>query len=85
MQAHTKNYLSFFGFQIAEDCFCEIPTCGKPAVDIHHIKPRSKFGSKNKNQQDHITNLIGLCRVHHEDAHNNTLTKEYLFSIIESR
>lgn len=85
MQKHTQNYLSFFGHKIAEDCFCEIPGCPKNSVDIHHIIPRSKFGTKTKDKQDHISNLIGLCRIHHEDAHNNTLTKEYLLNLVSER
>jgi len=45
---------------------------------LHHITPRSKFGSKEKAKQDNIENLIALCRFHHEQAHANILTKEYL-------
>lgn len=65
--------MDFFGFKIAEDCFCEV--CGVMANDIHHIIPRSKFGTKTKHLQDDVSNLIALCRKHHEDAHNNILTK----------
>jgi len=37
--------------------------------DIHHIEPRSSFGSKRKDEQDKIENLIGLCRECHNKAH----------------
>lgn len=55
------------------------------ARDIHHIIPRSKFGSKRKEEQDHVTNLIGLCRPCHDDAHANKITKEQLQEIITQR
>lgn len=73
--------MSHFGYQIAEDCFCEV--CGSPAIDIHHVIPRSKFGSKTKHLQDSIGNLIGLCRKHHEDAHSNKITKDELLDIVK--
>ncbi len=69
----------FFGYQIAEDCECEI--CRSPCQDIHHIIPRSKFGKKRKDEQDYVRNLIGLCRLHHDQAHAEVLTKEYLTEI----
>ncbi|WP_368366337.1 HNH endonuclease [Chryseobacterium sp. SSA4.19] len=39
---------------------------------------RSEFGSKTKDQQDKIDNLIALCRTCHEKAHANIFTKEFL-------
>lgn len=81
MQAHTETYMNFFGYQIAEDCFCEIPGCGRPTIDVHHIIPRSKFGKKTKDEQNDIKNLIGLCREHHNDAHAEKLTREFLTNI----
>lgn len=47
-------------------------------MDIHHIIPRSKFGSKRKDEQDDIKNLMALCRKHHDEAHAEKLSKEYL-------
>lgn len=81
MQQHTKNYLSYFGFP--DFVACE--NCGAPSVDIHHVIPRSKFGKKEKDKQDHISNLIALCRSCHEKAHANILTKEYLTNLILKR
>lgn len=77
--------MAFFGHKVVEDCFCEIPGCGSPCIDVHHVIPRSKFGSKRKDEQDHITNLIGLCRPHHDSAHANILTKEYLLQLTNKR
>ena len=60
MKNHTKTYLKYFGFNIPEDCFCEI--CGVYANDIHHIESRGMGGSNNK---DNVENLMALCRKHH--------------------
>lgn len=79
MQNHIKNYLNFFGFKLQEDCECEV--CGSPAQDIHHIIPRSKFGSKRKDEQDDPKNLIALCRLHHDASHAEEFTKEDLKEI----
>lgn len=38
-------------------------------ADVHHIIKRSKFGSRRKEEQDSIENLIGLCRSCHERSH----------------
>lgn len=78
MQKHTKVYLEFFpshtGFY-----HCEI--CHNEATEIHHITRRSEFGSKMKDQQDVIENLIALCRKCHELSHANIFTKEYLSEV----
>lgn len=79
MQNHIKVYMEFFGFRIQEDASCEV--CGAPAQDIHHIIPRSKFGSKRKYEQDDIKNLIALCRIHHEQAHAEKFTKQTLTNV----
>jgi len=80
MTPHVKTYLNYFGYTIADRIGCEV--CSSyHSVDIHHITPRSKFGSKTKDIQDNIENLIALCWHHHEHAHANILTKEYLTDI----
>jgi 5-methylcytosine-specific restriction endonuclease McrA len=56
--------------------------CRAVSVDIHHIIPRSKFGSKRKHEQDSIENLIALCRPCHEKAHAGVFSKEYLTEIV---
>lgn len=52
-----------------ENVVCEHPVCWAVAVDIHHIDPRSSFGSKRKHEQDAPENLVALCRKHHDEAH----------------
>ena len=76
MQPHIRNYLQSRGYDESDVILCEV--CGDVAVDIHHIVPRSKFGSKRKKEQDDPSNLIGVCRVCHDKAHSGELTKEYL-------
>ena len=79
MQNHTSVYLDYFGYSGYEWCQCEV--CGGTLQDIHHVIPRSKFGSKRKKEQDDISNLIGLCRICHDKAHNGTYDKDYLKEI----
>jgi hypothetical protein len=83
MQAHTKNYLRAMGLTPGDFIPCEV--CQIPAVDIHHVIPRSKFGKKRKAEQDNISNLIALCRVCHDKAHANIISKEELTEIITKR
>lgn len=64
MKPHTKIYLNYFGFQIPQDCFCEV--CGSPAVDVHHIEARG-MGGDPQGKKDVIENLQALCR----DCHTN--------------
>lgn len=52
MERHVKNYLKAFGFSGIEFIPCE--SCGNSAVDIHHIHPRSFFGSKRKDSCSYL-------------------------------
>lgn len=65
MQPHTKIYMDFFGYTIADWCPCEIPGCGQAMVDVCHIDARGMGGNPNKDKDD-IKNLMGKCRAHHE-------------------
>lgn len=56
--------MQFFGYKTAEEIPCEF--CGRPAVDVHHLIPKS---IAPKHKVNLITNLIGLCREHHNQAH----------------
>jgi len=80
MTPHVKNYLKYYNLTTADIILCEVCQSNQ-SIDLHHIIPRSKFGSKTKDIQDNIENLIALCRHHHEQAHANILTKEYLTDI----
>lgn len=83
MKHHTKIYFNYFGYDVNSWIACEV--CAQNAVDIHHIVPRSRFGSKKKDEQDHISNLIALCRVCHNKAHDNVISKETLQEIVINR
>ena len=65
MTPHAKIYMQHFDYVVAEEIMCE--ACGSPAQDIHHIYGRGEG-------RDVITNLMALCRKHHEKAHS-TITK----------
>jgi len=60
MLNHTKVYMKYFDYVVAEEIPCE--ACGNLAVDIHHINGRGK-------DKDVIKNLMALCRKHHIQAH----------------
>ena len=69
MQKHTKVYRDFWWDQLtlAQTEHCRIcNTWG--GVDIHHIQGRSKYG-------DQITNLICLCRKHHDLCRDKEFNK----------
>ena len=57
MQKHTKIYMDYFGYTIADFIPCEV--CGKQANDIHHIEARGMGGDPSK---DVIENLQAVCR-----------------------
>jgi Fe2+ or Zn2+ uptake regulation protein len=86
MQRHTANYLKAFGYDESDVIMCE--ACQKRVcVDIHHVEPRSAFGSTRKHEQDHHSNLVGLCRECHDEAHGyqSRIVKEALKKIIQKR
>lgn len=64
MTPHVRTYMKYFGYKIQSDIMCEY--CGSPANDVHHLQPRS---IAPKHKVNLITNLMGLCREHHERAH----------------
>ena len=83
MQPHIKNYFKAFGYDESSVILCEL--CGSVASDVHHVLARSKFGKKRKAEQDNVNNLVALCRLCHNKAHDNIVTKEFLLNIIEKR
>ena len=80
MQKHTQIYLQGMGYKTTDFVPCEV--CGSQAVDIAHIVARSKFCSKRKQDQDHITNLCAMCRnCHYDYDFKNRWTKEEIMQI----
>jgi len=73
MKPHIKIYLKHFGYGEQDVILCE--ACSRPAVDVHHVKYKSRGGT------DEIENLIGLCRKCHNLAHNETLKESDLLLI----
>ena len=78
MKKYVKNYLKHHRLDETDYLECEIPECCDLAVDIHHVVYKSQGGT------DEASNLIALCRKHHEDAHKKILTVEQLFGIVQS-
>ena len=79
MQKHTKIYMQYFGYQIPEDADCEKCWFDNPQIfvfiqDIHHIRGRGKG-------MDVIENLVGLCRKHHNDCHNEVIKKSEIQAV----
>ena len=53
-----------------------MPECQENAVDTHHIKFQESADDNNFINHIHKnndSNLIGLCKKHHEDVHNDKL------------
>ena len=67
---YKETYRKYFGYALDEYYPCEM--CTRRAVDIHHIKYKSRGGT------DNIENLIGLCRDCHTDVHNEILSEGVL-------
>jgi 5-methylcytosine-specific restriction endonuclease McrA len=73
MVKYKKIYLKYFNYIESDFIPCEV--CGSKAVDIHHIKYKSRGG------KDEISNLIALCRYCHNKAHNEQLKEQELTEI----
>lgn len=80
MKKHIKNYLASSHYDACDvDIIkCEIG-CPNVAVDIHHIVYKSQGG------KDKAENLIALCRVHHEAAHNKKIKQRLMLEIAKRR
>jgi hypothetical protein len=78
MKRHTAIYLKAFGYDECDFIPCEIPTCGKGAVDIHHIECRGLGGKIGKDTPE---NLQALCREHHIEYGDKKQYKDYLKQI----
>ena len=75
MKKHIKIYLDNFG----HTTFVECEVCHKQAVDIHHIKYKSRGG------KDEYSNLIALCRDCHNLAHEELIKESDFKKIIDAR
>jgi len=62
LKSYVKTYLLYFGYDESDFIPCEF--CGRKAVDIHHLEPRSIA----KHKLNLIDNLMALCRECHYDA-----------------
>lgn len=80
MKSHTRIYLDYFGYSPFDFIMCEIPGCGKKAVDICHIDARGMGGNPNKDK-DVIENLMAKCREHHIEYGDKKQHKEWLKEI----
>tara|TARA_R100000030_G_scaffold100860_1_gene94997 strand:- start:308 stop:568 length:261 start_codon:yes stop_codon:yes gene_type:complete len=65
MVNHKKLYCTFFNLDVSDLILCT--SCGKVAVDIHHIDARGMGGS----HKDYIENLVALCRKCHDKAESS--------------
>lgn len=77
VKRHTKIYLDYFGYSGQEFMPCEIPDCGKRAVDVNHIDARG-MGGNPSGDKDTIENLMGTCREHHTEYGDRKDKKEWL-------
>ncbi len=73
MMPHKRKYLNHFEYGPDDYVPCEI--CKTPAVEIHHIKYKSRGG------KDEIDNLAALCRKCHNDCHNEILSERDMMYI----
>lgn len=78
MKAHTKIYMDFYGYSVADFIGCEI--CGNKAQDVHHIECRG-MGGDPKGTKDKIENLMAVCRKCHEENGDVPELKEMLKTI----
>ena len=67
MTKHAKIYMKHFGYGADDVILCE--ACHRKAVDIHHIKYKSRGG------KDEIENLMAVCRTCHDLAHNEKMSE----------
>ena len=80
MKKHTKIYLEYFDYTVADFIPCEY--CKKKAVDVHHLTFKKMGGSK---KLDFIENLVALCRECHNNAHNQKDFNNKLKGIVKKR
>ena len=72
---YKQIYFKHYSYVKEDIILCEV--CNAVAVDIHHIKYKSRGGG------DDIENLIALCRSCHNKAHDEKLSEKQLLRIHE--
>jgi len=78
LKSYTKTYFKYFGYDESDFVPCEF--CGKKAVDIHHLEPKSRAKAK----VNLIDNLMGLCRECHHAATISPMMNEH-FKIVHRK
>jgi hypothetical protein len=75
----TNKVLGQVASRYPLNMFCAMPECPEPALDPHHIFPRSQIGSDlwfvqawgmdgKEMFSSPLAHVIGLCREHHDDV-----------------
>ena len=73
----TRRVVGQIASRYPLNMFCAVPDCPEPAIDAHHIFPRSEIGStlwfvQAWDAEDHelfsspLAHVVGLCRAHHD-------------------
>jgi hypothetical protein len=69
--AETANVHGVMADRYPPNTQCAHPGCKEPAVDPHHIFPRSQIGNDSwfvtVDGSEPIPHVTGLCRAHHDD------------------
>jgi len=77
-EKHISNYLKYFNMGEQSWFGCEL--CGAQASHFHHIKFRSRYKGKDR---DDVENIMLLCAKDHRDAHSSKVSPEELQEIHE--
>lgn len=82
MLKYQKDRLKSRNKSTTDIIHCEIPDCPNIATEIHHISRSMRGKRKNK---DDGSDLIALCRKHHEEIHAKNTWKniENLLEIVK--
>jgi hypothetical protein len=75
---HREVYMNHFGYTLNWEVVCEIPKCGLPYSDIHHIDCRGMGGTSRKYG---INDLMALCRKHHDEYGDKKQWKIFLNTV----
>lgn len=82
MKKYISTYLKEMGYDEFSFIPCEIPGCGLPIQDVHHIDARGMGG---RTSMDGIGNLMGLCRHHHDKYGDKKQFKTWLKEVHQQK